>query len=1171
MISAMTGEWLTGTELDAGYWYASLRARVEFARAVEVLGEAGYRVFAESSAHPVLATPITEILEALGGSAEPVVTGTLRRDDGGAARMLASLATLHVNGVSVDWEAVLPKGERVDLPTYAFEHRRFWSKAMPAGAGDVRSAGLGSVGHPLLSASVELAGGEGLIVTGRLSLRTHPWLADHAVGGTVLLPGTAFVDFAMRAGYEVGCARVVELTLAAPLVLPPTGAMAVQVVVGPADGDEQRTIDIYSRPDDADSVGEPWTQHATGRLAPDTRVGLPSAGDFLVWPPLDAEPVDVSDLYQIQAAGGYGYGPVFQGLKAAWRKGSEVFAEIALPESATADAGRFGIHPALLDSSLHAAGLLASAGEPGEVRLPFSWTGVSLMAAGASSLRVKLSQDDAGGLVLTGADSTGRPVVSVESLILRAVVAGALESAGNGLRNALFAVEWTQITGAEVGAAGRWALLGEDAFGVGAALPGEGSAHESLAALMDAVAGGEAAPELVVVTVLGDRGDLSDLGAVAVAGDGTTGGGVAGNGTTGGGVAGNGVAGNVGAEARAVTGRVLELVQEWLSLDALPDSRLVLVTRGAVAAAPGDAVSDLAASAVWGLVRSAQSEEPGRIVLVDLGEVAPGEVGPDELVGVGVGGGDDATGGGVAGNGVAGNGVALKAGAAQGAVDSGAHTDVLNPGSPLTAALASTEPEIALRGGAALGRRLARPAAEAEPTNATTATEPTKLDGITPGTVLITGGTGLLGSLVARHLAGTGRAGELLLLSRSGPRAAGVAALAADVAEAGVGVQVSAADAADREALAAVLEPVGNLTGVIHTAGVLDDGVISSLTDDRLDLVMRPKTDAAWNLHELTAEAPLTEFVLFSSGAATFGSPGQGNYAAGNAFLDALAAHRQASGKPAKSLAWGLWADASAMTGHLNEQERQRNNRSVMTELTAEEGLALLDASLGRPEALLVPAKVNVAGLRAQAARGGRLAPVWHGLAGRPAGPAAAADPEAGRLLRLQLNAVADPDRDRVLLNLVRTHGAAVLGHSSADAVGGQKAFNELGFDSLTALELRNRLNAATGLKLPATLVFDYPTPAVLAAHLKQQLVDGNDEQPDSGALALAEVGRLEEMVRGIAGGDGSRSALAARLKALVLDLETDPGAKAAGGADNDLRAATVENIFELLDNELAD
>jgi acyl carrier protein len=424
---------------------------------------------------------------------------------------------------------------------------------------------------------------------------------------------------------------------------------------------------------------------------------------------------------------------------------------------------------------------------------------------------------------------------------------------------------------------------------------------------------------------------------------------------------------------------------------------------------------------------------------------------------------------------------------------------------------------------------------------------------------------------VARHLTRTGRAEELLLLSRSGARAAGVAALAADVAEAGVGVKVTAADAADRDALAAVLKPVGNLTGVIHTAGVLDDGVISSLTDDRLDLVMRPKTDAAWNLHELTADAPLQEFVLFSSGAATFGSPGQGNYAAGNAFLDALAAQRQANGKPAKSLAWGLWADASAMTGHLNEQERQRNNRSVMTELTAEEGLALLDASLARPEALLVPAKVNVAGLRAQAARGGRLAPVWHGLAGRPAGPVASGDPEAGRLLRRQLNAVADPDRDRVLLNLVRTHGAAVLGHSSADAVGAQKAFNELGFDSLTALELRNRLNAATGLKLPATLVFDYPTPAVLSAHLKQQLVDGNDEQPDTGALALAEVGRLEEMVRAIAGGDGSRSALAARLKALVLDLETDPDPKAAGGADNDLRAATVENIFELLDNELAD
>jgi acyl carrier protein len=333
--------------------------------------------------------------------------------------------------------------------------------------------------------------------------------------------------------------------------------------------------------------------------------------------------------------------------------------------------------------------------------------------------------------------------------------------------------------------------------------------------------------------------------------------------------------------------------------------------------------------------------------------------------------------------------------------------------------------------------------------------------------------------------------------------------------------------------------------------------------------VMRPKADAAWNLHQLTWDIDLDTFVLFSAGAATFGAPGQGNYAAGNAFLDSLAAHRRGEGLPAISLAWGLWADASAMTGHLSAGDRQRVSRSVMTEITAEDGLALLDLALARDEALLVPARLNVAALRGQAARGEQLAAVWRGLAGNPLRSASAAvSAEAGRLLRQQLNAAADSDRNRILLNLVRTNAAAVLGHSSADAVGAGRAFKDLGFDSLTALELRNRLNAATGLKLPATLAFDYPTPAVLSDYLNREV--GGDKI-NLGSVALDEVGKLEKLVKGIASGDGARSALAARVKALLSTLESDHDATAGDAADNDLNAATVENIFDLLDNELAD
>jgi acyl carrier protein len=383
-------------------------------------------------------------------------------------------------------------------------------------------------------------------------------------------------------------------------------------------------------------------------------------------------------------------------------------------------------------------------------------------------------------------------------------------------------------------------------------------------------------------------------------------------------------------------------------------------------------------------------------------------------------------------------------------------------------------------------------------------------------------------------------------------------------------VQITAGDAADRPALAEVLARTeGPLTAVVHTAGVLDDGVIGSLTTERIDAVMRPKADAAWNLHALTQGIDLDTFVLFSAGAATFGAPGQGNYAAGNAFLDSLAASRQAAGLPAISLAWGLWADASAMTGHLSADDRQRAGRSVMTEITADDGLALLDLALTRDEALLVPARLNVAVLRGQSARGEQPAAVWRLLAGNPPRSASAAGgAEAGRLLRQQLNALVESDRDRILLNLVRTHAAAVLGHSSADAVGAGRAFKELGFDSLTALELRNRLNAATGLKLPATLAFDYPTPAVLSDFIKKEI---GYEQVSAGSAALDEISKLEKLVKGVPSGDGARTALAARVKALLFTLESDHDATAGDAADNDLKAATAENIFDLLDNELAE
>jgi acyl carrier protein len=436
---------------------------------------------------------------------------------------------------------------------------------------------------------------------------------------------------------------------------------------------------------------------------------------------------------------------------------------------------------------------------------------------------------------------------------------------------------------------------------------------------------------------------------------------------------------------------------------------------------------------------------------------------------------------------------------------------------------------------------------------------------------VVTGGTGLLGGLVAGHLAATGRAGTLLLLSRSGPAAPGAAGLVAGLAARGTAVSVVACDAADRAALAAALGGAGEpVRGVVHTAGVLDDGVIGSLNPDRLAAVMRPKSDAAWFLHELTEPDQPDLFVLFSSAAAAFGSAGQGNYAAANAFLDGLATHRRAAGQPAVSVAWGMWAGASAMTSHLSDSERARISRGGMTALQADEGLELLDAALARDEALLVATRLDIAALRAEGRRGVPIPALWRDLAGgagRPAagGPGAAAGADA---LRQRLAGLTERDRARILVDVVRTHVAAVLGHASAGTIEPDRAFSDLGFDSLTAIELRNQLHAATGLRLSATLVFDYPSPEALAEYLAKQLT-GDGTPPR--AAGTEEIAKLEQIVHGLAPGDQARLSIAARVKALLSELENGRGPAAGTASDRDLETATAESIFGLLDKELGE
>ncbi|MFF5257238.1 type I polyketide synthase [Streptomyces leeuwenhoekii] len=1038
--STVSGKPGDTAELDAAYWLRNMRETVAFEEAVEAALTDDFRILLEISPHPVVSMAVQEIIEHAGAAAE--VGGTLRRDDGGLGRFLVSLAEAHVHGAPVDWATVFDgTGARpVDLPTYAFQRQRYWLRMPSAQAGDMAAAGLRSPEHPLLGAAVELAEPDGLVLTGRLSAREHPWLADHRIGGAVLLPGTAFVELAVVAGDLLGCPRVEELTMEAPLALPASGGTQVQLTVGAPDASGRREMVVFSRADD-EAPGAPWTRHGTGVLAP---AGPAPAPAEAVWPPAGAEPVALDGLYEGLAGGPVEYGPAFQGLAAAWSRGREVFAEVRPPRELEGETDGYLLHPALLDAALHAVGLGGVLEVPdGEVLRPFAWNEVSLHATGASVLRVALAPAGDNAVSLELSDGTGAPVASVGSLLLRPVTAGELGTGGAAPDTSPLTLAWEPVPLPAV-ADGAWAVLdpaGEQP-GEAAPLPGGRDAgsraagsraaggravrHAGLEALAASVAAGGDVPEFVLLDLTG-----SDPGPGALA-----------------------------ATARARADLVLATVRSWLAeetderLAALP---LVVATRQALGTSAQDPVTGLASAAVPGLVRSAQSENPGRLVLLDLD-------GTEE---------------------------SWRA---------------------VPAAVASGEPELALRAGTALAPRLTRPAGAGARPEAEGVPGPA-LDALDPsGTVLVTGATGGLGALVSEHLVRRHGLRRLLLLSRRGPGAEGADELLARLSEAGAAVTLVACDAADREALAAVLATVPAehpLTAVVHCAGAADNALLAALTPGHLDRVFRPKVDAAWHLHELTEGLGLAAFVLFSSVAGTLGGTGQGNYAAANTFLDALAQHRRARGLPGVSLAWGLWETERGMGGRLAGAVSAGTPMQGVAALPSGEALELFDHGWHGTEPVVFPVRLNAAVLRSQAAAGSLpavLRSLFHAPARRRAG---AGERDAGASLRGRLAALAPAERHEALLSLVRGQVAAVLGHADGGLIEADRPFRDLGFTSLTAVELRNRLNAATGLRLPVSLVFDYPTLDALVPLLLGRLSpDGGPEPGAAGRDAEAEVRR---------------------------------------------------------------
>ncbi|WP_242614589.1 SDR family NAD(P)-dependent oxidoreductase [Actinomadura roseirufa] len=1382
LISNLTGRPADEEIATPEYWARQIRRPVRFAPAVEhIAPHAG--VLLELGPDPVLATAAQH---GLSESREPVVVSALSGKQPDEAALAHALARLHTAGRTIDWAPWFPNNPAprvVDLPTYAFRHEHYWL-APAAGIGDVGAAGLRRVEHAVLPAAVPLADG-GLLLTGRLSA-TASRAEDHRMLGTTLVPGAALAEWALRAADESGCGGVEELVLRAPLVLPREGGAQVQVVVSAPGAGGRREVRIYARPADGGAASEaPWICHATGMLgeAPEDTAGDTVGGPSGAWPPAGAVPVDVTGFYDRLAALGYEYGPSYRGLRAAWRDGADVVAEVTLPEIAGDGAG-FGIHPALLDAALHAGFLLD---EPGgdELRLPFAWNDVTLWAAEATAVRVRLTpspenEDGERGVRVTLADTTGAPVLSVGSVVTRPADVNELSAAGELAADGLFALDWHPLPAAPSDDASTlaegWATLG-----AGLELPGL-AVHADVAAL---VAAGEVPSVVLTAVPSGDGVDVVE--------------------------------------------RVLGLVQEWLSESALSDARLVLVTRGAVSVED----PDLAGAGVWGLVRSAQSENPGRFLLLDLdgetpaasltdvvgkvltsgeteaavrsgrpltlrlvraadrpGIVAPaGEpawrlaaenpgtvdavmpvpypralepLGPGEvriavraaginfrdvLVSLGMAPGQSGLGGEGAGvvtevgSQVTGLSVGdrvmglfpgafgpvtvadarmvtpvpagwhfreaagipvtfltawyglvelagLRAGesvlihAATGGVgmaavqiarhlgaevfataSPGKHavleemgideahrassrdldfegviraatggqgvdvvlnslageftdaslrllkdggrfmemgkTDIRDPetypdvryrvfdlvtdaGPDLIArmftsvtglfAAGTLQPAPVRAWPLGRARDALRFMSQARHTGKLVLDVPPPLD--PDGTVLITGGTGALGALVAEHLVRTGQARHLTLVSRRGPDAPEAAELAARLAELGGEARIVAADVADADAIAGLvkgIDPEHPLTGVIHAAGVIDDAVITSQDAERLGRVWRTKATAAHHLHEATRDLPLGMFVIFSSSAATLGSPGQANYAAANAYCDALAARRRAEGAAGLSVGWGLWEQSGGMTGHLARADLARMARSGVGALPGDRALGLFDTALRYGEPFLLAANLDVRALAAQPA--GTLPAALRALAagsggGRVRRVAAAGTEPADWAARLA--GLPAAERRRTVLDLVRGHVATVLGHTDPDAVRADVSFKELGFDSLTGVELRNRLAAATGLRLPPALVFDHPRAGALAEHLLHRILpDDADGDGTSAEPVLDELARLERTLGAADLDDGGSGAVTARLEALLAQWKAARAPKNGASTAERLEAASADQVLDFIDKEL--
>ncbi|MEU1470316.1 type I polyketide synthase [Streptomyces sp. NPDC005761] len=1111
--SRLTGEVVPGPELGGDYWFRDLPEPepVRLDRALERLRGEGFGVFVEVG---------------------PPSEGPW----GGVDQLWRAAATLFERGLPLDWERVLGSrgAGKVDVPTYAFQRERFWLGELPAGPVAV-TAGQLAEHHPWFDAITTLAGSGGHLFTGRLSLDECPWLADHVVGGQVYVPGAGLIDATLFAARTAGAYAVADLTLLEPVVLLPGRALRMQATVGDPDPHGRRPFAFYSQPEDTD---DPliWQQHVTGECVTRACDGGALPPDIHNWPVPDARALDIEAFYGRALANGLDYGPAFRGLRELACHDGVYYARVSLP-GALETAGH-GLHPCLLDAALQVVvtGLMEAGAAPGPI-VPFIWSDVELFRAAGRELTVRVSFESGGDEDLAPAtvwmaDPAGHPVARIGRLQFQHG-----RRRGHPFAEHLYRVGFERVHPvAEIPGPAGTLVVGDAELGAGL--------------------GADAVPDLdALVKWLDVRGDTPRRLLFALPDCAST----------------------EWYDAERSAAEALRTLQVCFGDSRLQGAELVWITRDAVSASPGDQVANWAQAAVWGMVRTARTEQPERVLrLIDLDpgtpdfrllarvietggepecvlrgetahvprarptveevdalvlpdeggwrlrqreddqldviaathdEGAPEPVAPSEVrvevraagmspghaqvlefaglvteVGSGVtsvhaGGRVVGSAAGALGDRIRVDGAALRPMPAnltfaQAAADPSASASRQDKGS--FTAFDVRDAPYALRH------------AQQNAAHRTVLTLPRSLD--PDGTVLITGGRGELGSALAAHLVRAHGARRLVLLSRRGGNTPEAGSFVRELEAAGAErVDLVAADVADRAAVAAVLEgihPSHPLTAVFHLAGVLDDGLVEGFTAERLHRVMAPKVQGARLLDELTERLDLAAFVLFSSAAGTLGTAGQSGYAAANATLDALAASRRKRGLPGLSLAFGLWEQAGVgMTAHLGKAELGRLRRQGIGALTLAEGLKALDVALARPETQLMPVHLELASLR-HALGDAEAPPLLRDLLQRTTGRRPAEVPETAQSLDTRMADASEAERPALLLDLVRSEAADVLGLPGPDSVPADRALRSLGIDSLTMVQLRKRLAKRLNTTLPATLVFDYPTAEAIAGLL---------------------------------------------------------------------------------------